>query len=110
MPPPHRTSFLLPFLLLVALFSLAHSVHRHRVVVVTPLPIARAPPPASMAFPPSSSSSSVLVCDAMTLAGIPRRRHRRPHSKGDRRASSAMAGRRRTSFDDCGVVHLIVVF
>jgi hypothetical protein len=110
MPPPHRTSFLLPFLLPFALFSLTHSAHRHRVVVVAALPIARAPPPASMAFPPSSSSSSVLVRDAMTLAGIPRRRHRRPHSEGDRRASSAMAGRRRTSFDGCGVVHLIVVF
>jgi hypothetical protein len=90
-PPPHRTSFLLPFLLPFALFSLAHSAHRRRVVVVAAFPIARAPPPASMAFPPSSSSS-VLVRDAMTLVCIPRRRRRRQHSEGDRRASSAMAG------------------
>jgi hypothetical protein len=46
----------------------------------------------------------------MTLAGILRCRRRRPHSEGDRRASSAMAGQRRTSFDGCGVVNLIVVF
>jgi hypothetical protein len=62
-----------------------------------------------MAFPPSSSSS-VLVRDAMTLVGNPRCRRRRQHSEDDRRASSAMAGRRRTSFDGCGVVNLIVVF
>ena len=108
-PPPHRTSFLLPFLLPFALLSLAHSAHRRRVVVVASLPIARAPRPASMAFPPSSSSS-VLVRDAMTLVSNPRRRRRRQHSEGDRRASSAMAGRRQTSFDGCSVVHLIVVF
>ena len=109
-PPPHRTSFLLPVLLPFALLSLAHSAHRRRVVVVASLPIARAPRPASMASPPSSSWSSVLVRDAMTLVSNPRRRRRRQHSEGDRRTSSAMAGRRRTSFDGCGVVNLIVVF
>jgi hypothetical protein len=96
-PPPHRTSFLIPFLLPFALFSLEHSAHRRRVVVVAAFLIVQAPSPASMAFPPSSSS--ILVHDAMMLVCIPRRRHRRQHSKGDRCASPAMAGRWR---DDIG--------
>ena len=91
MPPPHRMLFLLPFFLPFVLFSLTHSVHRHRVVIVAAVPIARAPPPMSMAFPPSLSSS-VVVRDAMTFASIPGRHHRHPHSEGNRRASSAKAG------------------
>jgi hypothetical protein len=62
-----------------------------------------------MAFPPSLSSS-VLVRDAMTLVGNPHGHRRRQHSEGDQRALFAMAGRRWTSFDGCGVVNLIGVF
>jgi hypothetical protein len=49
--PPHRTSFLLPFLLPFTLISLGHHTHRRRVVAVAAFPIARAPRSASMAFP-----------------------------------------------------------
>ncbi len=111
-PPPHHTSFLLPFLLPFTLLSFGHRTHCRRVVAVAAFPIARAPRPASMAFP---VVVVVLVrpcprCDDDARRYSPPPPPPLPPSP-DRRASSTMAGRRRTSFDGCGVVvHLIVVF
>ncbi len=108
-PPPHRTSFLLPFLLLFALFSLGHHTHRRRVIAIAAFPIARAPRSASMAFPVVVLVRPRPRCDDARQYSPPPPPPLPPSP--DRHALSAMAGRRRTSFDGCGVVvHLIVVF